>query len=194
MSEIASVVTVARFEQGAKSFNEWLEMIDIREDQFQRNYDEYIPEENHLHQLQELVNTHGIKALVLGEAWCPDVWRGLPVISKLSEATGMQARYFIKDDNQDIMSEFLNGEFESIPTIVFYNKNMDYIFHWIERPQEANEEMAVLRDKFLQGIPAEGEARDKAMREFRIEVAKRSEQWRHLTFTEILESLKSNLN
>ena len=114
MSEIASVVTAARFEQGAKSFNEWLEMIDIREDQFQRNYDEYIPEENHLHQLQELVNTHGIKALVLGEAWCPDVWRGLPVISKLSEATGMQARYFLKDENQDIMSEFLNGEFESI--------------------------------------------------------------------------------
>ena len=194
MSEIASVVTAARFEQGAKSFNEWLAMIDIREDQFQRNYDEYIPAENHLHELQELVNAHGIKALVLGEAWCPDVWRGLPVIAKLSEATGMQARYFIKDDNQDIMSEFLNGEFESIPTIIFYDKNMEYIFHWIERPQEANEEMAVLRDNFLQGVPAEGEARDKAMREFRIEVAKRSEQWRHLTFTEILESLKSNLN
>ena len=92
------------------------------------------------------------------------------------------------------MSEFLNGEFESIPTIIFYDKNMEYIFHWIERPQEANEEMAVLRDNFLQGVPSEGEARDKAMREFRIEVAKRSEQWRHLTFTEILESLKSNLN
>ncbi len=66
MSEIASVVTAVRFEQGAKSFNEWLAMIDIREDQFQRNYDEYIPEENHLHELQELANTHGIKALVLG--------------------------------------------------------------------------------------------------------------------------------
>ena len=52
MSEIASVVTAVRFEQGAKSFNEWLAMIDIREDQFQRNYDEYIPEDNHLHELQ----------------------------------------------------------------------------------------------------------------------------------------------
>ena len=57
-----------------------------------------------------------------------------------------------------------------------------------------NEEMTVLRDKFLQGVPAEGEARDNAMKAFRIEVAKRSEQWRQLTFTEILESLKSNLN
>ncbi len=194
MSETASVVTAARFEQGAKSFNEWLEIIDIREDQFQRNYDEYVPEENNLRELNDLVDKHNIKALVLGEAWCPDVWRGLPVIARLSEATGMQVRYFIKDDNQDIMSEFLNGEFESIPTIVFYDKNMNYIFHWIERPQEANEEMTALRDKFLQGVPTEGEERDAAMKAFRIEVAKRSEHWRHLTLAEILESLKKNLN
>tara|TARA_Y100001970_G_scaffold148300_1_gene182030 strand:+ start:10054 stop:10638 length:585 start_codon:yes stop_codon:yes gene_type:complete len=193
MTEAASVVTESRFEQGIKSFNEWLDIIDIREDQFQRNYDEYQPEENNLNQLQELVNEHGIKALVLGEAWCPDVWRGLPVIAKLSEATGMQARYFIKDDNQDIMSEFLNGEFESIPTVVFYDKDMNYIFHWIERPQEANEEMAVLRDKFLQGVPSEGEERDAAMRAFRVEVAKRSDHWRHLTLFEIVESLKKHL-
>ncbi len=193
MTEAASVVTESRFEQGVKSFNEWLDIIDIREDQFQRNYDEYQPEENNLNQLQELVNEHGIKALVLGEAWCPDVWRGLPVIAKLSEATGMQARYFIKDDNQDIMSEFLNGEFESIPTVVFYDKDMNYIFHWIERPQEANEEMAVLRDKFLQGVPSEGEERDAAMRAFRVEVAKRSDHWRHLTLFEIVESLKKHL-
>ncbi len=193
MTKAASVVTESRFEQGVKSFNEWLDIIDIREDQFQRNYDEYQPEENNLNQLQELVNEHGIKALVLGEAWCPDVWRGLPVIAKLSEATGMQARYFIKDDNQDIMSEFLNGEFESIPTVVFYDKDMNYIFHWIERPQEANEEMAVLRDKFLQGVPSEGEERDAAMRAFRVEVAKRSDHWRHLTLFEIVESLKKHL-
>tara|TARA_A100001037_G_scaffold296584_1_gene317281 strand:- start:305 stop:889 length:585 start_codon:yes stop_codon:yes gene_type:complete len=193
MTEAASVVTESRFEQGVKSFNEWLDIIDIREDQFQRNYDEYQPEENNLNQLQELVNEHGIKALVIGEAWCPDVWRGLPVIAKLSEATGMQARYFIKDDNQDIMSEFLNGEFESIPTVVFYDKDMNYIFHWIERPQEANEEMAVLRDKFLQGVPSEGEERDAAMRAFRVEVAKRSDHWRHLTLFEIVESLKKHL-
>ena len=57
-----------------------------------------------------------MKALVIGEDWCPDVWRGLPVIAKVAEQTGMELRIFFRDQNKDIMSEFLNqGEFESNP-------------------------------------------------------------------------------
>jgi len=43
------------------------------------------------------------------------------------------------------MEEFLaNGEFESIPVAVFYTKDLEYIAHFIERPQLANEEMRTL--------------------------------------------------
>jgi hypothetical protein len=58
----------------------------------------------------------------------------------------MELRVFPRDQNKDIMAEFLNqGEFESIPTIVFYTKDHQYIAHWIERAQKANEEMPQLR-------------------------------------------------
>tara|TARA_B110000116_G_C16720210_1_gene528723 strand:+ start:70 stop:657 length:588 start_codon:yes stop_codon:yes gene_type:complete len=195
MSQNTSIVTKERFNQGISSFNEWLEKIDKRQEQFQMHYDEYVPEKNDLKELQGIVSEFNVKAILLGEAWCPDVWRGLPVLARLAEDTGMEVKYFLRDENQDIMSEFLkNGEFQSIPTIVFYDKDLNYLFHWIERPQKANEEMASMRDKFLSNVPAEGEEKDQAMRAYRKEIATKSEEWRHLTLKEIVEHLKNSLS
>ena len=85
------------------------------------------------------------KMLVLGESWCPDVFRGAPVFARLAEATGIEARFFFRDQNKDIMAEFLkDGEYESIPVAVFYTKDHQYIAHWIERPVLANREMKEL--------------------------------------------------
>ena len=58
----------------------------------------------------------------------------------------MELRVFFRDQNKDIMAEFLKqGEHESIPTFVFYTKDHRYIAHWIERPALANEQMPELR-------------------------------------------------
>jgi hypothetical protein len=85
------------------------------------------------------------KLLVIGEDWCPDVFRGMPVFARLAEATGLEMRVFARDQHKDIMAEFLNnGEYESIPVAVFYTKDMDYLCHFIERPALANEEMRTL--------------------------------------------------
>jgi thiol-disulfide isomerase/thioredoxin len=85
------------------------------------------------------------KMLVLGESWCPDVFRGAPVFARLAEAAGIEARFFFRDQNKDIMAEFLkDGEYESIPVAVFYTKDHQYIAHWIERPVLANREMKEL--------------------------------------------------
>jgi hypothetical protein len=87
---------------------------------------------------------------VIGEDWCPDVWRGLPMMARLQEATGMEVRYFMRDQNKDIMAEFLNkGEFESIPTIVLYDGDHNYLGHWIERAKLADEQMGEVQRKAL---------------------------------------------
>ncbi|HEY8172576.1 MAG TPA: thioredoxin family protein, partial [Dehalococcoidia bacterium] len=62
--------------------------------------------------------------------------------ARLAEATGLEMKYFPRDQNKDMIAEFLKGgEFESIPVAVFYTKDMQYIAHWIERPALANEQM-----------------------------------------------------
>jgi hypothetical protein len=79
--------------------------------------------------------------LVIGEDWCPDVFRGMPVAKRIAEAAGMEMRVLERDQNLDLMAHFRNGEFDSIPVFVFLTGDFRVILHWIERPRLANEQM-----------------------------------------------------
>ena len=184
MTSETSVVTPERFAEGMQTFEEWMGAIEVRKTEFLRHYEEFDPNADDIAAITKLVEERGVKALCLGEDWCPDVWRGIPVISKVSEATGMELRIFFRDKNKDIMSEFLNqGEFESVPTIVFYDGDHNYLGHWIERPTLANDEMEGLRGMLSgveRGTPEFDEARDR----YNEETWKLAGNWRHASVAE----------
>ncbi len=142
-----SVVTSERFAQGL-TYTDWLAKIERNQKRFEENYSETTVSDDDARALRDLVALPNgpARCLALGEDWCPDVFRGLPVMARVAEAAGMELRVFFRDQNKDIMAEFLNhGEHESIPTLVFYTKDHKYIAHWIERPALAQEEMPLLR-------------------------------------------------
>ena len=149
-----SVVTPERFAQGL-TYEQWSQAIDRNQARFQENYDGTQVSDDDACALRELVALPNgpARCLALGEAWCPDVFRGMPVMARIAEATcppgrrgGIALRCFFRDQNKDIMAEFLNdGQHESIPTFVFYTRDHRYIAHWIERPALANEQMPELR-------------------------------------------------
>jgi hypothetical protein len=195
MTSETSVVTPERFGTGIPDFPSWMAAIEQRKDEFQKHYDEYEPNEDDLAAIRTLVEQRGVKAMVLGEDWCPDVWRGVPVIAKVAERTGMELRLFKRDENKDMMAEFLNkGEFESIPTIVFYDGDHRYLGHWIERAVVANEEIAGIREEIMAGVPAEGPERDAAMARYRAATMERAAPWRHAQVTEIRALLEKALS
>jgi thiol-disulfide isomerase/thioredoxin len=146
VQEKQSVVTPERFAQGY-SYADYLDAIEKNRSRFEENYagTEVSPEDTAaLRDLAAKPNGPA-KLLVIGEDWCPDVFRGLPVFARMAEAAGFELRMFMRDQNKDIMAEFLaGGEFESIPVAVFYTKDFKYICHFIERPALANEEMRTL--------------------------------------------------
>jgi hypothetical protein len=124
--------------------------------------------------------------LALGEDWCPDVFRGLPVMVRIAEAAGMEMRIFPRDDNLDIMNEFLNkGEHQSIPVFVFYTRDGRYITHWIERPAKAEAELPEMQALF-EG--KEQEEKRAIYREFQQGPVWAS--WRDATVAELRELLE----
>ncbi|MBI2761964.1 MAG: thioredoxin family protein [Chloroflexi bacterium] len=148
MVQGTSVVTPERFASGL-SYQEYLSGIKVNQDKFQQNYQGTTLSDEQVAKFKALMaRPNGpARMLVIGEDWCPDVYRGMPVAAKLAEATGLEMRVFPRDENLDIMNEFLkNGEFQSIPTLVFYTKDHRYITHWIERAQKANDEMPIMRE------------------------------------------------
>ena len=193
MASETSVVTPERFTEGMQTFEEWMGAIEVRKTEFLRHYEEFDPNADDIAAITRMVEERGVKALCLGEDWCPDVWRGIPVISKVSEATGMELRIFFRDKNKDIMSEFLNqGEFESIPTIVFYDGDHNYLGHWIERPTLANDEMEGLRG-MLSGVERGTPQFDEARARYDEETWKLAGNWRHASVAEFRAMLEEAL-
>ena len=151
-----SVVTPERFASGL-TWEQYLEHIARNRDKFEYNYRETELTDGDVAAFRELAaRANGpARLLALGEDWCPDVFRGLPVVARIAEAAGMELRIFPRDDNLDIMQEFLNhGEHQSIPVLVFYTRDHRYIAHWIERPAKANAEMGEVQKAF-QGLDRE---------------------------------------
>ena len=156
-----SVVTPERFASGL-TWKQYLDHIKRNREKFEYNYQETALSDEDAAAFRELAARPAgpARALALGEDWCPDVFRGLPVMARIAEAAGMELRIFPRDDNLDIMDEFLNqGQHQSIPALVFYTRDQGYIAHWIERPAKANTEMGEVQ-KLFAGLDREKD-RDK---------------------------------
>lgn len=151
MVQQADVVTAERFAQGM-TYPEYIAQIQQNKDRFQENYDNTHLTDDDIAEFKAIMSRPKApaKVLVLGEDWCPDVYRGMPVMARIAEGAGMNMRVFPRDQNLDIMNHFLkDGEFQSIPVFVFYTNDMEYLGHWIERAQKANDEMGVMREIYV---------------------------------------------
>jgi hypothetical protein len=141
-----SVVTPERYSQGM-TYAEYVASIERNQKRFEENYagTEIAAADVAAFKALMAKPNGPAKMMVIGEDWCPDVFRGMPVFARLAEATGIDMRVFKRDENKDIIGEFLkDGEHESIPVTVFYTKDHRYIAHFIERPELAYEEMRTL--------------------------------------------------
>jgi hypothetical protein len=182
-----SVVTPERFASGM-TWQQYLEHIKRNREKFQYNYEETVLSDGDVEAFRSLAaKADGpAKVLALAEDWCPDVFRGLPVMVRIAQTAALELRIFPRDENLDIMNEFLNrGEHQSIPTFVFYTRDHRYIAHWIERPVKANAEMGEMMALFRNRESEEGQA---LYEEFQRGPVWAS--WRQETVRELRELLK----
>jgi len=164
MASETSVVTPERYSSGL-TYTEYLEQIKVNKDWFERLYDNFRLQPEDAQFFREAAQNPGgpARMLVVGEDWCPDVYRGMPMLARLAEAAGIGMRVFPRDENLDIMNEFLKeGKFQSIPAAVFYTRDHQYICHWIERPARATREMAEIASQVKQEMPDAPEAEQRA--------------------------------
>ncbi len=192
MARETSVVTPERFQQGI-SYSAYIDQIKVNKARFEGFYEFQVKPEDAA-ALKELVaRPNGpAKMLVLGEDWCGDVIRGMPMLARVAEAAGLEMSIFPRDDHHDIMNEFLkNGEWMSIPVAVFYTKDHEYICHWIERPASAEREI----EEIGEAIRAENPDIDEQEfgRERRTRTAARAADWQQDSVTELRELLASSI-
>ena len=82
------------------------------------------------------------KWLVLSETWCGDVAHNLPFIATWAEHAGVELRIILRDENTELMEEFLTNGGRSIPKLVRLNEHFEVLGTWGPRPTPLMEEYA----------------------------------------------------
>ncbi|MGH7333652.1 MAG: thioredoxin family protein [Candidatus Rokuibacteriota bacterium] len=108
-------------------------------------------------------------ALMLAENWCGDVHRNSPLMAHIAEAMpNCDLRVFFRDQNADLRDTFLNNGYQSIPVVVFFDKDWNEIGRWIERAHAATAKTIGIRAKTVD--VAAKDQQDAAMAEMRKQV------------------------
>lgn len=76
--------------------------------------------------------------LLITEGWCGDAAQIAPVINKMSlESDKVDLKVVLRDENEELMNQFLTNGSKSIPKLVVLNENDEVVSSWGPRPSIA---------------------------------------------------------
>ncbi len=89
--------------------------------------------------------------MLLTEPWCGDSAQCLPYIAAMAALnTNIDLRLILRDENLDIMDDFLTNGSRSIPRLVIFDESGNELVQWGPRPAEAQ---AVFAEAKAAGLP-----------------------------------------
>lgn len=89
--------------------------------------------------------------IVLTEAWCGDAAHSLGFMQKMAELNpNITLEWRLRDENLDLMDQFLTNGGRSIPKLIARDENGKDIFNWGPRPAYIQKKYLELREA---GIP-----------------------------------------
>ncbi|MHA7129010.1 thioredoxin family protein [Algoriphagus namhaensis] len=95
--------------------------------------------------LQELVTQIKMPQiwLVITEGWCGDASQSIPFIQKVADLNPLiQVRYILRDQNPEIMDQYLTNGARSIPMLVAFTRDLSkQLFKWGPRPAYLQERL-----------------------------------------------------
>lgn len=74
--------------------------------------------------------------LMIVEAWCGDVGQNLVPLKKMADAMGVELKLVLRDDNLELMDNFLTNGGRSIPKLIAVDlNNFSPLWNWGPRPE-----------------------------------------------------------
>ncbi len=86
--------------------------------------------------------------LLITEGWCGDAAQIAPVINKMSiESDKVDLKVVLRDENENLMNQFLTNGSKSIPKLVVLNEENEVISSWGPRPSIATKMVTDYKEK-----------------------------------------------
>ena len=98
--------------------------------------------------------------LVIAEGWCGDAAQIMPILNKIAESSSkIELKIVLRDDNPELMDEFLTNGGKAIPKTIIVDSNNKVINSWGPRPsiatqmvQDYKEQNGGLDDEFKKDL------------------------------------------
>ncbi|WP_414045764.1 thioredoxin family protein [Macrococcus equi] len=129
------------FEQGL-TLEQYINQMKVNKAEMHKIYETFeLPEDTRL----DTVKAKNLKAIVITEDWCGDAMMNLPVLMKIAEATAMPISIALRDDNPELMDQYLTNGARSIPVFIFLDDNDTEYTRWGPRAEKVQDYVTDIR-------------------------------------------------
>jgi hypothetical protein len=129
-------VDVAPYYNGGMSWDEFVEASPDNGERMQAFFDEFDFDED---TLAFFNGRTPLQVLAIGEEWCPDVVQNVAVIARIAdEVPGMELSIVGREDNPELMDEYVSGGKRRIPVIAFFDMTFQELARWAGRCKSAD--------------------------------------------------------
>jgi len=92
--------------------------------------------------------TKSITFLVISEGWCGDTAQIVPILNKIATfSSKIDLKIVFRDENEDLMQQFLTNGSRSIPKVIILDHNNKVINSWGPRPSIATKMVLDYKEK-----------------------------------------------
>lgn len=153
------------FEKGLEK-EAYMARLDHHKESFQHIYNTFeVPEEDK----EKFKAIDGVRAIVLAAEWCGHCMMDIPIYLNIAETADIDTRFLIRDDNLELMDQYLTNEKRYIPIFIFIDKDGNEIGKWGPWAPEINE----FTNELKKDLPdRESEEYDEAFKQFVKRVSK----------------------
>lgn len=117
-----------RFNKGI-SKEQYEETLTNHKESFNHIYNHFTFPEND-HAKLEAIKKQNLRVLIIAQEFCGHCMLDVPIMFRLAEETDMPVSVFVRDENLDLMDEYLTNDKRVIPIFVFINEDGEEVAKW----------------------------------------------------------------
>ncbi|WP_085505700.1 thioredoxin family protein [Thalassobacillus devorans] len=137
----------------------------------------------------EYLQKQNLRVIVLTEDWCGDAMLNIPILLKFAEAGHMNVHLLARDENPELMDDYLTGDARSIPIFIFIDPEGNEVTHWGPRAEAIQQFIEKSRNGLPKKDPKDYQLKEKQMFQFITKAYRDNQDF----WSEVYDSLKQSL-
>ncbi|HLS36315.1 MAG TPA: thioredoxin family protein [Bacillota bacterium] len=168
--------------------DEYEKQLDDHKDNYYNIFNNYeVPEDEEF--FSQLKNKNW-RAIVLAEVWCGHCMLNIPIFLKIAEKANMPVRFLNRDENLELMDEYLTNGNRVIPIFIFIDEDGNEVAKWGPMAETTRKFVAPLRENIP---PKDDETYEEKFREM-VKITSKEFSSNEELWNGVYESFKETLS